>query len=148
SIAAPAGAPTSENVSVCAGVSLSVAVAVNVYGASSGTVAVAGTFASTGAVLPSMTVIEIGADELVTPSLTLTLNGYEPGPCASVGVQLNTPVEPSMVAPAGAPTNENVSVCAGRSASVAVAVNVYGASSGTVAEGGTPARTGATLASV
>jgi hypothetical protein len=29
-----------------------------------------------------------------------------------------------MLAPAGAPTNENVSACAGRSASLAVAVNV------------------------
>jgi hypothetical protein len=39
---APLGAPTSENVSGCAGTSLSVAVAVNVYGESSGIVALAG----------------------------------------------------------------------------------------------------------
>jgi hypothetical protein len=52
------------------------------------------------------------------------MNGYVPGPCASVGIQVNTPVVPSMDAPAGASTSENVSVFAGRSASVAVAVNV------------------------
>src|SRR6185503_7826277 len=106
-------------------------------------VAVAGTPASTGAAFVSVTVMLIGDDVLVTPSLTLTLNGYEPGPCASVGVQLNTPVEPSMLAPVGAPVSENDRVCAGRSASVDVAVNVYGASSGIVAVGGTPASTGA-----
>ena len=50
-----------------------------------------------------------------------------------------------MLAPVGAPTSENVSAWAGRSASVAVAVNVYGANSGTVAVGGTPASTGATF---
>jgi hypothetical protein len=37
---------------------------------------------------------------------------------------VNAPVLPSIVAPVGAPTSENVSVCAGRSLSVAVAVNV------------------------
>jgi hypothetical protein len=37
---------------------------------------------------------------------------------------VNAPVLPSIVAPLGAPTSENVSVCAGRSLSVAVAVNV------------------------
>jgi flagellar protein FlaJ len=41
-----------------------------------------------------------------------------------VGVQENTPVVGSMPAPAGAPTRLNVSMFAGRSASVAVAVNV------------------------
>ena len=50
-IAAPDGAPTSENVSVCAGRSESVALAVNVYGTSSGVVAVAGTPESAGCVL-------------------------------------------------------------------------------------------------
>src|SRR6185436_15019006 len=93
---APAGAPTSENVSVCAGRSASVAVAVNVYGESSGVLAVGGTPA------------RIGASVFATPSLTRTWNGYTPGPCASVGVQLKTPVEPSILAPAGASTRENV----------------------------------------
>jgi hypothetical protein len=55
SIVAPGGAPTSENVSVCAGTSLSVAVAVNVYGDSSGIVALAGTFAIAGAAFTSVT---------------------------------------------------------------------------------------------
>jgi hypothetical protein len=66
----------------------------------------------------------MAASALAVPSLTRTANGWLPGPCASVGVQVNTPVEPSMEAPAGAPTSENVSVFAGRSVSVAVAVNV------------------------
>jgi hypothetical protein len=145
---APVGAPVSENVSACAGVSLSVAVAVNVYGADSGTVAEGGTPARIGATFASVTVRLIGDDVLVTPSVTLTENGYVPGPCASVGVQLNAPLEPPMLAPVGAPTRENVSVWIGVSLSVAVAVNVYGANSGTVAVGGTPARTGAAFASV
>src|SRR5262245_61705816 len=121
---APVGAPTSENASVWAGRSASVAVAVNVYAASSGMVALAGTLASTGAALTSVTVSVPEASAFVTPSLTGTATGYAPGPCASVGVQVNTPLEPSMPAPDGPLTSENVSVWAGRSASVAVAVNV------------------------
>jgi hypothetical protein len=61
---------------------------------------------------------------------------------------VNTPVVPSMLAPAGAPTSENVSPCAGRSGSVAVAVNAYGACSGMVALAGTSAIAGARFASV
>src|SRR6185503_3904368 len=105
---APAGAPTSENVRTWAGRSASVAVAVNVYGASSATLAVGGTPASTGPALASVTVMLMGDDVLVIPSLTLTLNGYEPGPCASVGVHENAPVFASMLAPVGAPTSANV----------------------------------------
>ena len=59
--------------------------------------------------------------------------GNAPGPCASVGVQENAPVEALIVAPAGAPaSSEKVSVFAGTSASVAVAVNASVASSFTV----------------
>src|SRR5262245_8679011 len=120
---APGGAPTSENVSVWAGTSESVAVAVNVYGASSGMVALAGTFAIAGAALASCCVRGPGAAVSVVPSLprTETAYGPAPGPCASLGVHVNTPLEAPMLAPAGAPTNENDSVCAGTSASVAVA---------------------------
>jgi hypothetical protein len=77
---APAGAPTSENVRVWAGRSLSVAVAVNVYGETSGIVAAAGTPARTGAAFTSLTVSVMAASEFTTPSLTRTVNGYEPGP--------------------------------------------------------------------
>src|SRR5262245_5460935 len=45
-----------------------------------------------------------------------------PGPCASVGVQVSTPVFASMVAPLGGATRMKVSVFAGTSASKAVAV--------------------------
>ncbi len=121
---APVGAPTSENVSVWAGTSLSVAVAVNVYAASSGIVTLAGTFASTGAEFPSVTVSVIAASAAAVPSLTRTENGKVPGPWSSAGVQVKMPELAPMLAPAGAPTSENVSVCGGWSASVAVAVNV------------------------
>src|SRR6185369_261783 len=123
-MAAPGGALTSENVSACAGRSASVAVAVNVYAASSGIVADAGTFAITGAAFASVTVRLIEASEFAVPSLTRTVNGYVPGPCASVGVHENAPVLELMDAPVGAAISENVSVCAGRSASVALAVKV------------------------
>src|SRR5712671_3915523 len=109
--------------------SLSVALAVNVYGANSSIVTKLGTPLNTGASLTSSTVIVIDASVWVTPSDTRTVNGYEPGPCASLGVQVNSPVIASMLAPVGAPTRLNVSVCAGMSLSVALAVNVYGANS-------------------
>src|SRR6185369_10023564 len=105
-------------------------------------VALAGTLAIAGAAFTSVTVSVIAASAFVTPSLTRTVNGYVPGPCASVGVQVNTPVVPSIAAPGGADTSENVSVCAGTSVSVAVAVNVYAESSGIVALAGTLAIVG------
>src|SRR5262245_14810627 len=47
------------------------------------------------------------------------------GPCASLGVQVNTPLAALMLTPAGAPGSTlNVSVLAGASASVAVTVTV------------------------
>src|SRR5262245_57036505 len=111
-------------------------------------VALAGTLASTGAALTSVTVSVIAASVLVTPSLTRTVKGEARRAGDSRGVQLNTPELPSIEAPVGPLTSENVSVWAGRSASVAVAVNVYAASSGMVALAGTLASTGAALASV
>src|SRR5439155_15284910 len=57
-------------------------------------------------------------------SVTRTVTGNVP---VADGVQLKAPVEPLIVAPAGAPaSNENVSVFAGTSPSVAVAVKVTG----------------------
>src|SRR5437867_7758892 len=103
---APAGGvPVSENVSVWAGESASVALAVNVYAASSGNVALAGTPESTGATFTSVTPSEMAASVFATPSLTRTVNGYVPGPCASVGVQENTPLVPPIIAPEGALTS-------------------------------------------
>jgi hypothetical protein len=71
---APAGAPTSENVNVFAGRSGSVAVAVNVYGASSAIVAAAGTSAIAGAALASVTSSVVTASAFAVPSLTRTVN--------------------------------------------------------------------------
>src|SRR5207244_9658060 len=116
-----------ESVGAGAGTCGELGDAVNVYAAGSGIVADAGTPESTGAAFTSVTVSEIDASVFATPSLTRTVNGYVPGPCASVGVQENTPVVPPIVAPEGAPTSEKVSVCAGWSVSVALAVNVYAA---------------------
>ena len=65
-------------------------------------------------------------------SVTTTSKINVPGPCASVGVQLNRPVVGSMVAPVGAgPARLNVRVCPA-STSVAAAVKVTSASSFTV----------------
>src|SRR5262245_31610332 len=123
SIAAPTGAPTRLNVSTCAGRSASVADAVKVNSVNSITERLP-IAPSSGAALASMTVTVMVSVSLRLPSLTTTSNVYVPGPCASVGVQVNTPVLASIAAPAGAPARLNVSVFAGRSASVAVAVNV------------------------
>src|SRR6185295_13826490 len=71
------------------------------------------------------TVIEIASKALnagVPLSVTRTVTGNVP---AAEGVQLKAPVEPLIVAPAGAPaSSEKVKVFAGTSASVAVAVKV------------------------
>src|SRR5258706_121902 len=47
-----------------------------------------------------------------------------PGPCVSLGVQVNTPLAEPIAALVGALTRLNVSTCAGRSGSVAVLVSV------------------------
>src|SRR5262245_39167744 len=133
---APAGAPTSENVSVSGGRSGSVAMAVNVYGASSGIVALAGTPAIAGARFTSVTcttTVWESASAGVPSSNTRTVTLWSAGPSASPGVQEKAPVPGSMLAPAGAPApSENVSPCAGRFASVAVAVNVSAVPSASV----------------
>ena len=70
---------------------------------------------------------------VTSPSLTenvIPLN--TPGPCASVGVQLNVRVAASNVAPVGKPLALNVSVLAGRSASLPPITKVSRLSSFTV----------------
>src|ERR1043166_9332058 len=75
------------------------------------------------------------ARETVTVKLCAALRGGEPssvtrtvmrlvlGPCASVGLQVNTPLVGWIRAPAGAPGSRlNVSALAGRSASLATLV--------------------------
>ena len=104
---APAGAPASRlKDSVFAGASGSVAVAVNDSNAPSSTI-LSPIAASTGAWLTSFTVIMMASksDSAGVPSsVTRTVTGYGPGPCASVGVQVKTPAV-VMDAPAGAPAS-------------------------------------------
>src|SRR3990170_5763947 len=104
--------------------------------------------ASNGATFTSLTVtwiVSVSNSDPVPLSVTRTVIGNEPGPCASVGVQVNAP--PAVIAaPAGAPeSSEKVSVCAGMSASVAVAVKLRSEPSLTVLLP-IAARTGAVLA--
>src|SRR5262245_14956490 len=62
---------------------------------------------------------------LGTPlSVTRTWMRCAPGPCASLGVHVNTPLAGSILAPGGGETRLKLSVLVGRSASVAVAVSV------------------------
>src|SRR6266702_965466 len=57
-------------------------------------------------------------------SVTSTVMTLVLGPCASLGVQVSTPVAESSVIPLGPATKENVSVLAGISGSVAVLVTL------------------------
>jgi len=66
--------------------------------------------AKTGARFSSFTVTEIAAVPLPAVGVALSVAriviGYTPGPCASVGVQLNAPDVALIVAPAGAPASK------------------------------------------
>src|SRR2546425_4757967 len=77
-------------------------------------------FARVGALFTSVTKIVtvcvvVGLGE--PSSLTRTRKLFVLGPCASLGVQLKTPVSGSIVAPLGAPDKLKVKCCAGRSES-------------------------------
>src|SRR5919204_96531 len=124
-MAAPCGAPCKLYVSVLAGRSASVACAVNVSSVCSSTV-LSAIGASTGAWLTSLTVtctVWLALSAGVLLSVTTTSNEYTPGPCASLGVQVKTPVFGLMAAPGGiVPFRLKVSPDGGVSASVAVAV--------------------------
>ena len=79
----------------------------------------------------------------VPSSVTRTVIGQLPGPWASVGVQPNTPVDGSMLAPLGAPTSRlNVKVLAGTSGSLAVAANVSSVCSSTAGGFGITSKVG------
>ncbi len=84
--------------------------------------------ANTGALLPSVTVtVKVWAPDSGGEPLSVTRTGMVTvaGPCASVGVHVNTPVAGLMLAPDGAPASRlKASVFAGASASVAVKVRV------------------------
>jgi hypothetical protein len=58
-------------------------------------------------------------------SVTVMVTGKRPGPCGGLGAQAKAPVAESIAAPWGAfASRRKVSICAGRSASVAAAVKV------------------------
>ena len=66
---------------------------------SAGTVRTGGVFSSRTTTRKLLVALSGGEPLSVTPTMMRAV----PGPCASVGVQVNTPVTGSMVAPAGAP---------------------------------------------
>src|SRR5437763_1647122 len=70
-------------------------------------------------------------------SVTRTVIKLVLGPCASVGVQVSTPVLASRRTPVGAETRPKLSVLAGRSASLAVLVTTSVLSSSIVWSAGT-----------
>src|SRR5439155_17323624 len=100
----PAGAVTRLNVRVFCGRSESVAVlaTTNVLNSSivrsGGTVRAGGVLTSRTTTSKLLVALSGGEPLSVTPTTMRAV----PGPCASVGVHLNTPVTGSMVAPAGA----------------------------------------------
>src|SRR5881394_1487746 len=136
-------------VSVLAGRSASVAALVSTKVLSSSILWLVGTF-NTGALLtsPTMTVKLLVALRAGTPlSVTFTVIRLVLGPCASVGVQVNTPVLVSMVIPAGEDTRLNADVLAGMSLSAAELVTTNEVNSLIVWFGGT-VNTGALFTSL
>src|SRR5260370_1268624 len=109
-----------------AGISGSVAELVTVKVVSSLIVCVGGTV-KVGALFTSLTMTVKLLASLsggIPLSVTRTVMTLVLGPCASVGVQVSTPVAESSVIPFGAATKENVRVFAGISGSVAVLVTL------------------------
>ena len=88
-----------------------------------------------GETLGSFTVMENVSESLrlgEPSSVTVTVTEKTPGPWDSLGVQLNRPVNGSMLAPLGAPGSKlKVNTLAGTSLSLAVAVNDNGLPSST-----------------
>jgi len=130
-----AGVPSvNDHVIVFAGTSVSTAVTVNVNVEPASAVRLPGLVTS-GAELTSFTVTVIASESVAwhaALSVTRTVIGYIPGPCASVGLQLKAPVVGSIVAPvaAGEPSvSENVY---GGVPPAAVAVKVNAVSSSAV----------------
>src|SRR5580765_3676075 len=101
----------------------------------------------------------ISSSVTMTVKLAVSLSGGEPlsvtrrvmklmlGSCASVGVQLNTPLLGSRLTPSGAESRLKVSVLAGRSRSVTALVSTSVASPWITLYGGT-SKSGATFTSL
>src|SRR5580765_3926228 len=144
----PVGPDTKAKLSVLAGRSESVAVAVALSAVCSAMVWVPGTV-RTGAVFTSVTITWklLVALRLGVPlSKTRTVTVLVLGPCASVGVQAMAPPAET-VRPVGPDTKAKPSVLAGRSESVAVALTLSAVCSAMVWVPGT-VRTGAVFTSV
>src|SRR5262245_60642971 len=123
---APVGAESKLNVSVLAGTSTSSAVIVNVSVLSS-LIVLSKIGSNTGALVTSFTVtakLFVSLRDGMALSVGLTVSVALPGPCTSLGVQVNTPLLGLMLAPAGGETKLNVSALAGTSESVATVVRV------------------------
>src|SRR3954470_15771428 len=103
---APVGAPGSKlYVSACAGISLSLAKFVNVSSVPSRTVLLL-IAASVGALFTSFTItvnVLVSLRAGVPLSVTRTTMLLVPGPCASEGVHVKTPLLDPIAAPVGAP---------------------------------------------
>src|SRR5439155_4448326 len=134
-IVAPGGEPeSSEKQSVLGGISASVAVAVRARVDPAVTVLLP-IGVRTGAWFTSFTVTVNVSKSLwggLPLSVTRTVIGRLPGPCASDGVQLNAPVDAPMVVPAGAPASSEKVRTSPAFGSVAVAVKARSTSSFTV----------------
>ena len=127
----PSGADTRLKVSVLAGRSRSVAVLVTTSAASPWIILYVSTV-STGARFSSLTTtvkLLVALSAGVPLSVTLTVIVFVLGPCASVGVQVSSPVVGSTATPDGPLTRAKASVLAGRSVSVAVFVTTSALSS-------------------
>src|SRR5262245_1247749 len=123
---APAGGETRLNVSVLAGMSGSLA-RIGVVSVLSSLTDGWAMATSTGALFSSVTTTVKFCVALrggVPLSATRTVRIFVLGPCAAVGVQVNTPVVGLRLAPGGAESRLNVSVFVGTSPSSAVIVNV------------------------
>src|SRR5260221_1705628 len=114
------------NVSVLAGMSGSVAVLVTVKVVTSLMVWLV-VRVKVGALFTSLTItvkLLVSLSGGLPSSVTRTVMTLVLGPCASVGVQVSTPVAESSVIPLGPATRANVSVLAGISGSVAELVTL------------------------
>src|SRR3954470_12900792 len=122
-IVAPVGAVTIENVRVFAGMSVSIAMLVTESVAPTAMVWLGGEKMDGGVfeVAPVTWMLKVFVSKRAAAPLSVTRMVTVWGPLAwlAPGVQINTPVLGLMVAPGGAASRENVSVCAGMSGSVA-----------------------------
>src|SRR5579862_1111663 len=125
----------------------SVAEFVTVIGTEGNTTRLGGVATKVGALFTSLTVTTNEFVTLTVPSLTTVVMVYVPGPCASDGVHVMTPLE-EITAFVGGATKEYVKVFGGMSESVALFVTVMSVSSLIVRLPGVCTNTGGLFTSV